>query len=59
MAKLVEVTDPKELEALWCAYDSVGAPFLHQDLPYAPCYADAAELRAWRSAQSTSRSEPT
>lgn len=55
--KIVEVTDWREINALWVTKDSVGEPLLLQTQSYGRFYAKRDELQKWRDSQSDAVSE--
>lgn len=50
--KIVEVTDWREIYALWTTKDSAGEPLLLQTRAYGRFYAKRDELQKWRESQS-------
>lgn len=52
LENVVEVTESREISALWVAKDSAGDPMLLQARAYGRFYAKRDELRKWRESQS-------
>lgn len=56
-SRLVHVTDLDDVDAIRAAGNSLDVPFYHYNQTTGQLWADAEQYRAWKAAQSTSRSE--